>query len=55
MTVPREQEVLALMSGVSGIEPVADLLVSLGFEDVAKELRLRWDDSCRDEDGEEWV
>ena len=41
-----EREVLTLLGtkGEEGsIEPIADLLISLGFPDVAKELRSRWD------------
>lgn len=47
MTQMTEQEVLSRM-GVkgmaNGIEAVAELLVSMGYHDAAKELRLRWDE-----------
>ncbi len=44
MTVPTEQDVLTLLSNDGGIEPVAELLIALGYPDVAKELRSRWDE-----------
>lgn len=43
MTVPREQEVLTQFANERSIDPVCDLLSALGYEDVARELRLRWD------------
>lgn len=48
MTVMPEQKVLTQM-GEGGmpqaVEAVADLLVSLNYHDVARELRQRWDDA----------
>jgi len=53
MTIPTEQMVLSQL-GIKGdeasIEPIADLLVALGFQDVAKELRRRWDDLTPEDD-----
>lgn len=53
MNTPREQDVLAQMNLVDGlsIEPVCDLLVSLGYEDVARELRRRWEEINDADDG----
>lgn len=47
MTTPTEQQVLSEMCRKGQwqrVDPVADLLRALGYEDVAKELVRRWDE-----------
>lgn len=46
MTVPTEQQVLTAMGdeGIDqGVTAVADLLIALGYHDVARELQRRCD------------